>query len=392
MSANATVRRIASPAADRRLLTGSFAALGLVTAVWGARLPAVHGAAQIGTGQLGLVLLGAAAGAVVGLKLGGRLADTHGPSRLLVGPAIALGLALALLGQCRALPTLLLGATLFGLATGLLDIAVNASAVNLERAYRRRIMGSLHASYSLGGLCGAVLVATTTWMPFDLQFGAVGAVTVAAACAVVPSVRRAKYLDDSLGQSKAVDTTTNSFPRGAVWLLGGLAAAVLLGEGASADWAAVHLTSLDASQATAAAAYALYSAAMATGRLCGDRLINRYGAPAVVRVGAGLAAAGLGTGLIVGTTPAALMGWMALGLGLSTAFPCMITAAGREGPRAVSTVAAAGQLGKLAGPAVIGALASPTSLPTALALPVGLAAAVALASYRALEPRWPRPK
>ncbi|WP_405814645.1 MFS transporter [Streptomyces sp. NBC_01390] len=387
MSANATARRTASPAADRRLLTGSFAALGLVTAVWGATLPAVQDAAQIGTGQLGLVLLGAAAGAVAGLKLGGRLADSHGPSRLLVGPAIALGLALALLGQCRTLPTLLLGATLFGLANGLLDIAVNASAVNCERAYRRRIMASLHASYSLGGFCGAVLAATTTWMPYDVQFAIVGLVTIVAACAAVPSVRRAWYLDKALDQSEAADRTSASFSPVTVWLLGALAAAVLLGEGASADWAAVHLASLDASQATAAAAYALYSAAMATGRLCGDRLINRFGAPAVVRVGAGLAAAGLGAGLIAGTAPAALLGWMALGLGLSTAFPCMITAAGRDGPRAVSTVAAAGYLGKLAGPAAIGAIASPTSLPAALALPVVLAAAVALASYRALESR-----
>jgi MFS family permease len=350
-------------------------------------LPAVQDAAQIGTGQLGLVLLGASTGAVAGLKFGGRLADTHGPSHLLVGPAIALGVALALLGQCRSLPSLLLGATLFGLATGLLDIAVNASAVTCERAYRRRIMGSLHASYSLGGLCGAVLAATTTWMPYDLQFATVGVATVVAACAAVPNVRRARYLDDAPGQSGAIVTTSASFPRGSVWLLCGLAAAVLLGEGASADWAAVHLASLDASQATAAAAYGLYSAAMASGRLCGDRLINYYGAPAVVRVGASLAAVGLGAGLAVGTVPAALLGWMALGLGLSTAFPCMITAAGREGPRAVSTVAAAGQIGKLTGPAAIGALASPTSLPTALALPVVLAAAVALASYRALQPR-----
>src|SRR5262249_6643950 len=138
-------------------------------------------------------------------------------------------------------------------------------------------------------------------------------------------------------------------------------------------------------EATAAAAYALFSAAMATGRLCGDKLINRYGASTVVRTGATLAAAGLGIGLAIHTVPAALLGWMALGAGLSTAMPSLITAAGRGGPRAVGTVAATGYLGLLAGPAAIGALASVTSLPAALALPVVLAAVVALASYRALE-------
>ncbi|QKZ20342.1 MFS transporter [Streptomyces chartreusis] len=370
-------------------MAGTFAVLGLGTAVWGARLPAVQAAAHAGAGQLGLVLLGAAAGAVTGLKVGGRLADTHGPSRLLIGPAVALGFTLVLLGQCRALPSLIVGAMLFGLANGLLDIAMNSAAVNCERAFRRPIMGSFHAAYSGGGLCGALLAATTTWIPHTLLFATVGMLTVLAAIAAVPSVRRAGCLDEALESTEVTARRSPaSFPRAAVWLLGAMAAAVLLGEGAAADWAAVHLTDLDASQAVAAAAFAVYSAAMAAGRLCADRLITRYGAPAVVRAGTGLAAAGLGVGLAVGTVPAALVGWMVLGLGLSTAFPCMITAAGRAGPGAVSTVAAAGNLGKLTGPAAIGALAAPTSLPAALALPVVLAAAVALASHRALRSSW----
>jgi hypothetical protein len=48
-------------------------------------------------------------------------------------------------------------------------------------------------------------------------------------------------------------------------------------------------------------------------------------------------------------------------------------------------VAATGYLGLLVGPAVIGLLASLTTLPAALALPVLLAAVVAASSRRALE-------
>src|SRR5690606_28067750 len=125
-------------------------------------------------------------------------------------------------------------------------------------------------------------------------------------------------------------------PLRAVWLLGFLAAACLLGEGAAADWSAVHLHTLHTSEALAAAAYAAYSAAMVAGRLFGDRLNARFGPTAVVRAGAALAATGLGAGLLIGSAPAALIGWMALGLGL------------------------------LLGPAAIGALASLTSLPIAL--------------------------
>ncbi|MFK0154255.1 MFS transporter [Streptomyces sp. NPDC090493] len=389
MTTIAPAAQSAPPARDRRLLLGVFSVLGLVMAVWGTRMPAVQSAAELGPGQLSLVLLGAAAGMVAGLQLGGSLAHRHGSSRLLTAPAIAFGLGLGLLGQCRTLPTLIGGAVIFGLAHGLLDVGCNVSAVHCELAYRRPIMSGLHAAYSIGALCGAALAAGTTWMSHGVLFALVGAFTVLAAVAAAPGVRAATSFDQAPEHTEvrpAVIKPTQTF-RAAVWLLGALAAACLLAEGAAADWSAVHLRTLHSSEATAAAAYANYSAAMAAGRLAGDRLTSRYGARTVVRAGACLAASGLGAALVADNIPAALLGWTALGAGLSTAMPSLITAAGRAGPRAVGTVVATGYLGLLAGPAAIGAITSETSLTTALALPVLLAATVALSSRRALESR-----
>ncbi|MGX1127874.1 MFS family permease [Streptomyces glaucescens] len=355
-------------------------------AVWGARMPAVQAAAQLGPGRLAMVLLAAAAGMVVGLRVGGRLAHQYGPARLLVGPAIIFGLSLALLGTCRSLTSLSLVAVVFGIGHGLLDVGANSAAVNLERAYQRRIMSSLHCAYSVGALTGAGLAAITAWAPYHVLFAAIGILTAMAAAAAIPSVRSAGHLDAPAQQPSAQRDDSPRLPLRTVWLLGFLAAACLLGEGAAADWSAVHLHTLRASEAIAAVAYAAYSAAMVTGRLFGDRLNARFGPTTVVRASAALAATGLGASLLIGSAPAALIGWMALGLGLSTAVPSLISAAGRGGPRAVGAVAATGYLGLLTGPAAIGALASLTSLPVALALPVLLAAVVALFAHRTLEP------
>lgn len=389
MTAIAPAGQFAPPRADRRVLIRFFCIPGMVMAVWGARMPAVQAAAHLGPGRLALVLLGAAAGMVAGVQAGGRWAHRHGSSRLLSTPMAVFGGALALIGQCRTLETLILAAVLFGLAHGLLDVGANSSAVHCELAYQRSIMAGLHSSYSIGALCGAVLAAVTTWMPHTQLFAIVGAFTVLAALTTMPSVRAATSLDGAPERTPAATDEVGTPPtsRSTVWLLGALAAACLWAEGAAADWSAVHLRSLHTSEATAATAYALYSAAMAAGRLLGDRLTTRYGAPAVVRAGGALAAAGLGCALAVGTAPAALLGWLALGAGLSTAMPSLITAAGRGGPRTVGTVTAAGYLGLLAGPAAIGALAALTSLPVALTVIVGMAAAVALLSSRALVPR-----
>ncbi|GAA4009670.1 MFS transporter [Streptomyces plumbiresistens] len=378
-------------ARSRRLLTGYFAGLGVVMAVWGARMPAVQNTAEVSTAGLALILLAAALGMIAGLQTGGRLAHPARLPALLTGGAIALAVCLAVLGVCRSMESLLVAAFVFGAAHGVLDVAVNAAAVRCQNAHGRPIMGRLHASFSLGGLAGAVLASATAHTPHTVLFASVAAIAATAAgaatrltcCLASPGLepvhnRVALGLDERGGLSR---------PR--LWLLGALAAGTLLGEGAAADWAAVHLHDLGATAATSAVAYGVYSAAMAAGRLAGDRLTARFGAPAVVRAGAALAALGLATGLAGSTIAFALLGWAAFGLGLSVTIPSLITAAGIGGPCAVATVAVTGYVGLLAGPALIGALATVTALPHALLLPALLAAAVAALAPKALEKPTP---
>ncbi|MGI5254103.1 MFS transporter [Actinacidiphila glaucinigra] len=385
-AAAAPVVHDAPPVAARRLLTGYFAGLGALMAVWGARMPAVQAAAHLSAGRLSLVLLAAAAGMVAGLYIGGRIAQRYGPAVLLTAPAVGLAAALAALGACRTLPTLIAAA--FGVTHGLLDVGANVASVRCQDAYGRSIMSSLHAGFSLGALFGAAAAAATVHTGHGRVFLIAGLAAAAAALLTAPAVRSITALTPPLLDARTAprEAADPKHSQAGLWLLGALAAAALLGEGAAADWSAVHLHDLHATATVSASAYAVYSAAMATGRLAGDRLTTRYGAPALVSAGALLATVGLGSGLLVGTTWSALMGWACLGLGLSTTVPALITAAGRHGPRAVAAVTATGYIGLLAGPAAIGALASLAgSLPVALALPVLLAAAVAAASRHALE-------
>ncbi|MER5984351.1 MFS transporter [Streptomyces sp. NPDC001787] len=384
-TATSTARVAPSTKRSRLLLIGYFATLGVVMAVWGARMPAVRAAADLQSGGLAVVLLSAAAGMVGGLLIGGRIADRLGSSRLLVLPAVGFGFSLVLLGQGRSLLTLSLAAAVFGAFHGLLDVGANASAVTCERAYERPIMSGFHCAYSAGALLGAALTAVTAWLPHDLLFAAVGILVSLAAVTSGRTVRAAGHLDAPAGASPD-DEDEAALPRRSLWLLGALAAACLLCEGAAVDWSAVHIKDLGGSETLAAAAFAVYSAAMAVGRLCGDRMLARYGHVTVVRIGAGLGAVGLAIGVASNSIPIAMAGWAAVGLGLSTAVPSLISAAGRGGPRAVGTVAATGYLGLLAGPALIGALASWTSLPTALYLPVLMAVVMAATTRRALRP------
>jgi MFS family permease len=119
---------------------------------------------------------------------------------------------------------------------------------------------------------------------------------------------------------------------------------------------------------------------MTLGRLCGDRLADRWGPLRFVRVSSAAAALGWAVALFLDSVPAALVGLVLLGFGLSSVVPNVFSKAsrvGRAGP-AIAVVTFCGYGGMLAGPAAIGGLAGAVGLPAALAVNAGLAAAIFL--------------
>ena len=105
---------------------------------------------------------------------------------------------------------------------------------------------------------------------------------------------------------------------------------------------------------------AAFNLAMGFGRLSADGVSARVGSSTLGRAGALLAAAGLGTALILGSAVGAIVGFAAMGIGLAAVFPLALRAAGYDpsisGP-AVAAVSSVGYAGLLTGPPVIGLLA-----------------------------------
>ena len=146
------------------------------------------------------------------------------------------------------------------------------------------------------------------------------------------------------------------------------------GEGAIADWGALHLRDdLGTGAGLAAAGYAAFAVAEACGRLAGTRLLARLGEKRVLAGGgftacAGMLAAALAPGhpAAVGL-PLALIGFAATGLGVANMFPAAMTRAGlAAGPRGVAAASTLGYAGFLLGPPTIGLLASGIGLPAGL--------------------------
>ncbi|MFC9425828.1 MFS transporter [Streptomyces sp. NPDC056987] len=173
--------------------------------------------------------------------------------------------------------------------------------------------------------------------------------------------------------------------RGLVVLFGLIALCTAYGEGAMADWSALHLSQdLDATPGVAAAGYSLFALAMTAGRLSGTALLERLGQTRSLVLGGVTAALGMLLGALAPTAWLALAGFAVAGLGLANIFPVAIGRAGAlAGPSGVAAASTLGYGGMLLGPPAIGFLADWFSLPLALTTVALLAGAAALLAHAA---------
>jgi len=342
-------------------------------AAWAARIPAVRDRLELSEATLGIALAMIAVGSLVSMSLSGFLSARFGSRRTTRGYFLAFTLVVPLLGLAPSLPVLMVVALVAGVAMGGLDVAMNAHGVTVERRYDRPILSAFHAAFSLGALVGAALSAGVIALDVDVRVHLAGAGMLLFALGV-PATR---FLLPARADAGEPSGPAFARPPRALLAIGVIAFAALLAEGAATDWSVLYVNdSLGASAATGALVFAGFQLTMTAGRLVGDRVTAALGPVAVVRGGGLVAAAGLGAALVLAHPVAAFLGFACLGIGLAVVFPVALRAATQQpgvtaGP-ALAAVSTMGYLGFLIGPPIIGALASATSLSTALLLVVGL--------------------
>ena len=361
-----------------------FVIMGLAEGVWIARIPGVKERLHLADGLLGASLLVGPAGLVLAMPLAGRLTDRFGSTRVIWPAGLTVAALPLALWSAQTLPAVLGSVLAFGVAGGALSVALNAQGVRLERRYGRPLMASFYASYSLGGLAGALLGGLLAWR----RAGLVSVLdSVVLGCLTAAIIAGPRLLPDP-ARVRSVDARRCAAPRppsaaAPRWLLtlGLLALCCVITEGAVGSWSGVYLRYVLATPGWfAAAGFAGFSLAMAAGRLAGDRLAARYGPAGLVRRCGLLAVAGLAGALCTHQAWLAVAGFAACGGGLSCTMPQLFSAAGRVDPahpgRAVARLGSVGYLGLVGGPVLIGGCASLAGLTIALYIPVLLALCV----------------
>jgi fucose permease len=355
---------------------------GAALATWVPLIPAVQQKLALSASELGIALLGVAVGAVVATPSTSWLVGRAGGRRVVTVAAIVSCAVVPLLPLAPTLPVLTLGLVVLGASLATMDVAMNIQAAGVEASYRRPLMSTFHAFYSIGGFAGALVssaLAALGVAPFNRALWP----AVLLGAAAIVGHQRLPSAEPQLKSPRPTGSALRSRVSLPLVALGAMAFCSLLAEGASGDWSALYLhKSLGADAAFSATAFAAFSVAMAVGRLSGDWLTSRLGAALLLRGGGALAALGLTATLLLGRPALAVGGFGLVGLGLANVVPTLFSAAGRSrslAPRvAIAAVASTGYAGLLAGPPLIGFVAQAFTLTRALIVVVVCCALIAL--------------
>jgi len=372
--------------------------LGLTNTAFGAAVAAY---------PLGALLLGLTAGMLI---------RRYRSSRVAIAATIITAIGLLLVGVAPGWIVLALALFLAGAMDSITDVAQNSHGLRVQRLYKRSIINSFHAIWSIGAVIGGVMgaAAAALGVPLLLHLTISAILFSVAALASyrwllegpeqtpdgTPAV--AEPLAGSIAEPIAASAASPSpattvKPGGAAWRYATLLALVVIAAGgaivedAGSSWSAIYLSdSLGASAFVAGLGFISLQGMQFVGRLLGDRMVDRFGQRAIARLGGALVLVGMGAALAFPSIPGTIVGFGLAGFGVATLIPGAMQAAdelpGFKPGAGLTIVGWLLRLGFLLSPPIVGAIADASSLRFGLIL-VPVAGLLVLIFARVLSTR-----
>ncbi|CAM3722533.1 MFS transporter [Rouxiella silvae] len=355
---------------------------GFAISAWAPLVPFVKIRLDISDGTLGLLLLCIGAGSTFSMPLTGYLTGKMGCKAVIILSTVVLCLDLPLLTLMDSTAGMAWALLIFGMAIGMVDVAMNVHAVVVEKASGRAMMSGFHGFFSIGCILGALAV--SGMLSLELTPFIATLVVIALVLVLLAGISKHFWHDTKSKKGEPMLV----MPRGWVIFLGLLCFVMFLTEGAMLDWSALFLiTERGMNPHNAGLGYIIFAIAMTIGRLSGDKIVNYFGRFKVLLIGSLTACAGLLLSVGADSLYAVAVGFIMVGLGASNLVPIMFSAAGNQSTMpanlAIASVTTLGYAGILAGPALVGFIAQVSNLSIALSCVAALLLLVA-ASARAV--------
>lgn len=365
------------------------------------RLPEIKTDLGLSNTALGLALAAAPVGSLTAVPLTGRLIAKVGSAGVAAAAGLVLGLGLPGLAWAPVWGALAGFYLVLGAADGVMDAAMNAHGLRVQKAYGRSLINGMHGLWSVGAATGAALgtAAAALRVPLAVHLPLVGALAVGAALLAWawrlrgPDPADLTVVEPSHGDAAPGGAGVPGDPATAAGSPGGVRRAVrpllwvgVLGvlagipEDVANAWSTLYLAEgREAPAGLAGLGYTVFAASMMVSRFSADRVTDRWGTVTVARAGGLMAFAGYVVVLAAPNVVLSIAGFSLIGLGIAPAFPTLFHASGHwpgvrsgDGVTVLSWVA---RLGFLVTPPLVGLIADNAGIATGLT--VGAVAALA---------------
>jgi len=334
-------------------------------ALWAVHIPLIEQTVGISYAILGALLMFSGLGGFIAMQVYGWIVDHVGAKSATRLGGLIVGLSL--LGPAFAQDAWTLGFAIFGLGFGIagVDVAMNAAALQVEKANDRPIFTFFHLFWSVGGLFGAAFGFITISNGFDQS----QTLSITGVILSITGLIVAGWLMPNEAVASRGDTTKNKQSSSAnrrvlpfVILAGLMAASGAIIEGVAHDWSALYLKDIQGvSVAAAAWGLAAFNVGMILGRIFIDRIVEAKGRGFIIRWGSLIGGVVIAAQAIAPNFETSLALWFLLGLGISGVVPQLFAAGGEIGEashsgRNMARVVGITYIGALAGPSGIGLL------------------------------------
>ena len=339
------------------------------------RLPELKDYFGVSNSTLGTMLFTTALGALVAMPLTGWLTTRYNSGKLTIYAGFLFCCIVPFIPYSQNIWIGRASFFLTGFFSGAMDITMNGQAVFVERKYKKTIMSSFHAAFSIGMALGAGSGSLFAKYHYSLRYHLINVAVggIVALAAVSPVILQQQATNTVVAAEKS---SKRRIPL-IIWLIAVIGFCGMTGEGSMVDWSAIYMhTVVGKTTAFSALAVGAFATAMTIGRLFGDRLIDKAGKQTILFGSCFAAIVGLAIALLFVSAPAVLFGFFLVGIGLSNVVPLTYSTAGNikgiEPAAGIAIASTIGYSGFFLSPPVIGYLADGFGLRVGLCFTLAL--------------------
>lgn len=328
---------------------------GLSFSTWASRIPTIKATFGFNEAELGSLLLALPIGSLLGLPISGWLVSKYN-SRVPLTVGYGLNAcSLAGIAFAHNIFSLVLAVVLFAFTTRIFNISVNTQALTLQKLFDKKIVGSFHGYWSIGGIAGILLSTLLLKLNVSLQNHFI-AVTILMLIVTVYSYQFLLKGDRSETGNKLILSKPDPY----IFYLGTIVFLCAICEGGMFDWSGIYFQEIIKVEIFTYG-YLIFMTFMAASRFLSDIIIARFGMPKTYIMSAVCIISGIGMAIIFPYFWPAMVGFSLVGFGTAAIIPMSYALAGASkkysAGMAISIIATYSITGMLLGPPLIGYLA-----------------------------------